>query len=39
MITTPRGGCHCGNIKVAFETALDPVLVPFVVRRAHAAAR
>jgi hypothetical protein len=24
MTTTLRGGCHCGNLKVAFETAHDP---------------
>jgi hypothetical protein len=24
VTTTLLGGCHCGNIKIAFETALDP---------------
>jgi len=24
MPTTLRGGCHCGSIKIAFETDLDP---------------
>ncbi len=24
MSTTLRGGCHCGNLKVVFETSLDP---------------
>jgi hypothetical protein len=24
MTTTLRGGCHCGNIKVAFETSIAP---------------
>jgi hypothetical protein len=28
MTTTLRGGCHCGNIKVVFETALDPSALP-----------
>src|ERR1017187_2751753 len=28
MTTTLRGGCHCGNVKVAFETALDPRALP-----------
>jgi hypothetical protein len=28
MTTTLRGGCHCGNIKVVFETALDPHVLP-----------
>ena len=28
MTMTLRGGCHCGNIKVAFETALDPRALP-----------
>jgi hypothetical protein len=28
MTTTLRGGCHCGNIKVAFETARDPRDLP-----------
>ena len=23
-----NGSCHCGNIKVAFETALDPQALP-----------
>jgi hypothetical protein len=23
-----RGGCHCGNVQVAFETALDPGALP-----------
>ncbi len=28
MTTTLRGGCHCGNITVAFETALNPHALP-----------
>jgi hypothetical protein len=28
MPTTLRGGCHCGNLRVAFETALDPQTLP-----------
>jgi hypothetical protein len=28
MTTMLRGGCHCGNIKVTFETALDPRALP-----------
>jgi len=24
MMTVLRGGCHCGNLKVALETSLDP---------------
>ena len=28
MTTILRGGCHCGNIKVGFETALDPGSLP-----------
>jgi hypothetical protein len=28
MTTTLRGGCHCGNIAVSFETALDPGALP-----------
>jgi hypothetical protein len=28
MTTTLCGGCHCGNIKVAFETVLDPKALP-----------
>ena len=24
MSTTLRGGCHCGSIKVSFETSIDP---------------
>ena len=28
MTTTLRGGCHCGNIKVVFETAIDPRALP-----------
>jgi hypothetical protein len=28
MTTTLGGGCHCGNVKVAFETALDPRDLP-----------
>lgn len=27
-VPTLRGGCHCGNIKVALETALDPSALP-----------
>jgi hypothetical protein len=27
MMTTLRGGCHCGNLKVAFETSLDPSIL------------
>jgi hypothetical protein len=27
-MTTLRGGCHCGNMKVAFETSLDPNVLP-----------
>jgi hypothetical protein len=27
-MTTLRGGCHCGNISVEFETALDPATLP-----------
>ena len=31
MVVCPnlRGGCHCGNIKVTFETALDHYVLPF----------
>jgi hypothetical protein len=28
MTTTLRGGCHCDNIKVVFETAHDPSALP-----------
>jgi hypothetical protein len=28
MTTILRGGCHCGNVGVAFETALDPGALP-----------
>ncbi len=28
MTTTLRGGCHCGNIRVVFQTALDPRALP-----------
>jgi hypothetical protein len=28
MTTTLRGACHCGNIKVVFETALNPTTLP-----------
>ena len=28
MTTILRGGCHCGNIKVAFETAREPRDLP-----------
>ena len=28
MTTTLRGCCHCGNIKVAFVTALEPNALP-----------
>lgn len=28
MTTTLRGGCHCGNIEVVFETAGDPQALP-----------
>ncbi len=28
MTTILHGGCHCGNIKVIFETALDPHALP-----------
>jgi hypothetical protein len=28
MTTTLRGGCHCGNIRVVLETALDPHALP-----------
>jgi hypothetical protein len=24
MSTTLHGGCHCGNLKIAFETSIDP---------------
>src|ERR1700722_2817096 len=27
-MTTFHGGCHCGNIAVTFETALDPNALP-----------
>ncbi|HEY2512316.1 MAG TPA: hypothetical protein VGI39_15720 [Polyangiaceae bacterium] len=27
-MTTLTGGCHCGNIRVAFETSLDPRSLP-----------
>ncbi len=27
MMTILRGGCHCGNLKVAFETSLDPSIL------------
>jgi len=27
-MTTLRGGCHCGNINVELETALDPHALP-----------
>jgi len=27
-MTTLRGGCHCGNISVEFETVLDPRGLP-----------
>jgi hypothetical protein len=27
-MTTLHGGCHCGSIKLAFETALDPNALP-----------
>ena len=27
-MTTLTGGCHCGNMKVAFETSLDPRSLP-----------
>jgi hypothetical protein len=27
-MTTLRGGCHCGNLKVVFETAIDPRDLP-----------
>jgi hypothetical protein len=28
MTTTLHGGCHCGALEVAFETALDPRALP-----------
>ena len=28
MTTILRGGCHCGNLKVVFETARDPATLP-----------
>jgi hypothetical protein len=28
MTTTLRGACHCGNLRVAFETSLDPNTIP-----------
>jgi hypothetical protein len=28
VTTTLHGGCHCGNLKVVFETALDPTALP-----------
>jgi hypothetical protein len=28
MVTTLHGGCHCGGIKIVFETALDPSALP-----------
>jgi hypothetical protein len=28
MPTTLRGGCHCGNLRVTLETALDPQTLP-----------
>ena len=27
-MTTLTGGCHCGNMRVAFETSLDPRNLP-----------
>jgi hypothetical protein len=27
-MTTLTGGCHCGNVKVAYETSLDPRDLP-----------
>ena len=27
-MTTLRGACHCGNISVEFETAIDPSVLP-----------
>lgn len=27
-MTTLTGGCHCGNMRIAFETALDPRALP-----------
>lgn len=28
MTTTLRGGCHCGNLGIVFETASDPGALP-----------